>query len=83
MRLIDDIQENIISCKIIPNSQKNEYVGRMGNGVYKIRITAIPEKGKANIELIKFLAKELEIPQKSITILAGENSQNKRIKIDV
>lgn len=39
--------------------------------ILKIQIHSPPEKGKANKELIEFLAKTLSCPQSKITILSG------------
>ena len=57
--------KNYLRIKVIPNSNTNEIKEIMtddsGEETIKIKIKAIPEKGKANTELIKFLSKELEI----------------------
>jgi uncharacterized protein (TIGR00251 family) len=45
-----------LRVKVIPRSAKTEIVGTMADGTLKIRIAAPPEKGKANAELIRFLA---------------------------
>lgn len=55
-------------------------------GVYqdriKIRINATPEKGRANKELIKFIAGILSIPKNRISITSGETSNYKEIQIN-
>jgi len=53
----------------------------MDNGICKIRLKSVPEKGKANDELIRFLSDELDISKKYIEILSGTTSQNKTLKI--
>ena len=70
----------ILQVKIIPKSKCNQIVG-YENDVLKIRIKAIPEKNKANKELIYFLAKTFSISQSDITILSGANSRLKKIQI--
>ena len=70
--------------KIIPNSQENQFIDTQiidDEQVFRIKINAQPEKGKANKELIKFLSKKLKIPKSSITILKGATTQNKLIEI--
>lgn len=47
-----------ITVKVIPRAKKTEYIGIMDDGTYKIRLKAVPEDGKANEELLKFLEKE-------------------------
>lgn len=69
-----------IRVKVIPKSSHNEIVG-WENEELKIRIKASPEKGKANEELISFLAKTLHIAKSQIEIVAGDKSRHKRIII--
>jgi uncharacterized protein len=78
-------KEDYLRIKVIPKSVKNEIVEIMedaeGEQTIKIRIKAIPEKGKANAELIKFLSKELEVHKEKISILSGKTEQLKLIKV--
>lgn len=67
--------------KVIPKSQKNEWVEPLADGTLKIRIAAPPEKGKANAELIKFLSKKWNVPPHSIHIISGKSDPIKLIKI--
>ncbi|MCP5504234.1 MAG: DUF167 domain-containing protein [Chlamydiales bacterium] len=69
-----------ISVKVLPKSSKNEIVG-WENDVLKVRLTAVPEKGKANEALISLLAKEYGVPKSAITILKGTSSQRKVVEI--
>lgn len=75
-----------LRIKVIPKSSKNEITEIMedteGEQTIKIRIKAVPEKGKANAELIKFLSKELNIPKQNIKILSGKTEQLKLVKIN-
>jgi hypothetical protein len=70
---------------VIPKSSKNEIVEIMEdeeNGqTVKIRIKAMPEKGKANAELIKFLSKTLNLPKENISIISGKTEHIKLLKI--
>lgn len=46
-----------------------------------VSVTAVPEKGKANVALVKMLAKRLGVPPASISLVAGEASRLKRLRI--
>jgi hypothetical protein len=74
-----------LRIKVIPKSPKNEITEIMrdheGEETIKIRLKAVPEKGKANAELIKFLSKELGIAKDKISIISGKTEQLKLIKI--
>lgn len=71
----------IINCHLQPRSSKDEFAGLHGQSL-KIRIKAPPVDGKANDYLMKFLAKQFGVSKRSITIISGELSREKRIKID-
>ena len=46
-----------------------------------MRVTAAPDKGKANQAIIKLLAKEWRIPAGAITVAAGETDRRKTLHI--
>ena len=49
---------DIFSIKVIPRAKKTEVVGKMADGTLKIRVSAIPEKWRANKEIEEFFSKE-------------------------
>lgn len=71
-----------ILVKVIPKSSKTELAGRLADGTWKIKIAAAPEKGRANKALCAFLADHFRVPQSRVTILSGETSHLKRVRID-
>ncbi len=70
-----------VKIKVTPSSPKNEVTGIMADGAIKIRIHATPEQGKANEQLVKFLAEELEIDTSNIEIISGHTSSRKEVFI--
>jgi uncharacterized protein len=70
----------ILSVSITPNGSKNELVEWKGE-VLKIRIAAPPVDGKANKELLSFLADVLSLSPSSLTIKNGHASKKKLIEI--
>lgn len=70
-----------LQIKVLPRSIKTEFVERMEDETLKIRLKAVPEKGKANAELIQFLSKELKISKEEIKIISGVTDQRKLVKI--
>lgn len=70
-----------IKIKVLPRSSKNEVVGKMADGVLKIKLTAPPVDGKANESLIELLSKYFEKPKNKIKIATGATSKNKTIEI--
>lgn len=70
-----------IRVRITPRMAKNEVFQILEDGTVKIRLTAPPVDGKANIELTKFLAEVLNIPESDIDIVAGQTKREKLISI--
>lgn len=69
-----------LSVYVLPRSSRSEIVGMHGNAL-KIKLKAPPVDGRANEELIRFLAKKLKIPKSNIKILKGQNQKNKIVSI--
>ena len=70
-----------IKVKVTPKANKSEFFSVLDNWVLKIRIKAVPEKWKANKELISYLAKELNLKKNNFEITSGDTDQVKKIKI--
>lgn len=70
-----------VYAKVTPRSAKNE-VTKISEGEYKIRVTAVPEKGKANEAVIKLLADYLSVPKSSLNIIGGKSARIKLIEIN-
>lgn len=68
----------ILSIKVKPSSSKSEFDALTNIAHLK----ASPEKNKANIELIRLLAKHFKISSSQIKILRGLTSKEKTIEIE-
>ena len=54
--------------------------GTRGDAIL-IRLAAPPVDGAANDALVAFLADTLDIPRRDITLVSGERSRDKRVRI--
>ena len=70
-----------LELKIIPNAPRNEVVGWLGSAL-KVKVHAPALEGRANDELLDFLATHLSLPRRSITLLRGDKSRQKVVRID-
>ena len=70
-----------LRVKVQPGVSKSEISEIMDDGTCKISIKAQPEKGKANIELIKMLTKEFKVSKDNVRIISGAGSRLKLVKI--
>lgn len=53
-----------------------------GNCVLRIRVRAVPDKGKANKAVIVILAKSLGVAKSTLTLVRGETARQKTIRVD-
>lgn len=51
------------------------------NGEIEIGVTSRPEKGKANLEIIKKIAKHLDVSSARVKIVSGFSSKKKIIEV--
>ena len=68
------------AIKVIPKSSQTEIIEKKDDFL-KIKLKAVPEKGKANAELIKFLAKYFKTAKSNINIIKGKTGRNKIVDI--
>lgn len=68
------------SIRVHPRARKNAITGVIGDAI-KLTLTAPPVEGKANEACVEFLAEFLNVPRASVTIVAGQSSRNKVIRV--
>jgi uncharacterized protein (TIGR00251 family) len=66
--------------RVVPRASKSEIVGGI-EGSLKLRISAPPVDGAANEEVVRLLAKSLDVSRSSVSIVAGETSKTKRVRV--
>lgn len=66
---------------MIPRASRSEIVGEH-DGDLKVRISAPPVDGAANEEVVRLLAKSFGVAKSSVTIVSGETSKTKRVRIE-
>lgn len=71
----------VLTLHVQPNAKKTAFAGLHG-GALKLRLAAAPVEGRANAALCAFLAEFCEVPKSSVSLLSGESSRVKRIRID-
>lgn len=69
-----------LTLKAVPSSGRQSLI-RDKSGALKCYLKSPPERGKANAELIKFIAKELGLPQQALELVAGHTDRKKVIRI--
>lgn len=64
-----------------PGASRTAVQGLAGDAL-KVAINAPPEKGKANDELVRFLARALGLRRAQVTLVRGEASRDKVVRVE-
>ncbi len=75
-----------LRIRLQPRASRNELGGwredpETGEQIRLARVTAPPVDGKANVALVRLLAKEYGVPKSKIRILQGEASREKLVEL--
>lgn len=74
-----------LAVKVTPKSGKDQVIGVVEeNGAQEvhIRVTAPPDKGKANKAVVQLLAKEIGLAKSTIEVKRGETSHHKLLALE-
>jgi uncharacterized protein (TIGR00251 family) len=71
----------ILEIRVQPRASHDEIAGARGERL-KIRLTAPPVDGKANSQLLKFLATLFGVRRNQVTLISGARNRDKRIAIE-
>ena len=70
-----------VKVKVIPKSSKTEIAGTMADGTLRVRVAAVPEKGKANAVLCAFLARHYGVAPSEVEVISGQTSPMKLVRV--
>ncbi|MBN1679178.1 MAG: DUF167 domain-containing protein [Anaerolineae bacterium] len=70
------------TVRVVTRANNVEIVGVQDDGSLKIRLTESSAEGRANDQLLAFLAEVLEVSEEQIAIVAGEDKPNKIISVE-
>ena len=69
-----------ISLRVVPNARRTQVVGLHGDAI-KLKVASPPLDGRANEEIISFLAKTLRLPEKDVILVSGAKSRDKVVRV--
>ena len=70
-----------LELKTIPNAPRDEITGWLGDTL-KVKVHAPALDGHANDALLAFLAENLGLPRRAVTLVRGVKSRHKVVRID-
>ena len=65
-----------LKLRVVPGVGRPGVVGRHGDG-WKVRVTAAPERGRANEAVLVQLASVLDVSRADVDLVAGHRSRDK------
>jgi uncharacterized protein len=69
-----------LRLRVIPSSPRAGLVGRHGEA-WKLRVTAPPERGKANEATLDLLAGTLGVDRADLRLVAGHGGRDKTVEV--
>ncbi len=76
----DERDAIVLTLHVQPGAKRTEIAGAHGDAL-KVRLAAAPVDGKANAELVRFVATVFGVPLRSVTIVRGETSRRKEVRV--
>ena len=70
-----------LAVRVTPRARKNEIVGVAG-GALKLKLAAPPVEGAANASLCAFLAEKLGVRKSAVSLIAGQTSRQKVVRVE-
>jgi uncharacterized protein (TIGR00251 family) len=71
-----------ISVRVTPRASTNKIDGIDAAGALRVRVTAPPADGEANVAVTKLLAKAFGLPQRGVVLISGAASREKVFELD-
>ena len=75
----------VLSVRLTPRSDREAIDGITqladGKAVLQARVRAPPSDGQANAALVRLIAATLGVPQRDVSLVAGESARLKRVKV--
>ena len=70
-----------LKLRVQPRAKRNT-IEVDDDGRIRVRVTAVPERGKANDAVVALLAKQLSLPKRGVAVVRGHTSRDKVVNID-
>jgi uncharacterized protein (TIGR00251 family) len=75
----------VLHVRVTPNAGADRIEGTEtrddGSTVLRIRVRAVPDKGKANAAVIALLAKALGRPKSAVNLISGDTARLKTLRL--
>ncbi len=80
IQVIDTAGGAVVPIRATPRAGQSALAG-VRDGVLLVRLRSAPADGAANAELIALLADVLRVPKRDLSLISGQSSRTKRLRI--
>jgi uncharacterized protein (TIGR00251 family) len=70
----------VLNIRVIPRAGRSGFSGTRGEALL-VRLKAPPLEGAANTELIDVIAAAFAVPKRAVSIVSGDRSREKRVRV--
>ena len=69
-----------LRVRVVPGASRPGVVGRLGDA-WKLRVSARPERGKANDATLDLLARTLRVEPADLRLVSGHGARDKTVEV--
>ena len=69
-----------LRLRVSPGARRTELAGRYAGG-WKVRVSAAPERGRANEAVVGLLARRLGLHRRDISLVSGHAARDKVVEL--
>jgi uncharacterized protein len=69
-----------LRVRVVPGAKRPGIAGRLGEA-WKLRVTAPPERGKANAAVVDLLSTRLGVAAHDVAVVAGATARDKVVEL--
>jgi len=70
-----------LRVRVSPGARRGGVAGRLGE-VWKLRVTAPAEGGRANEAVIRLLADTVDVPRRRVSLVSGHSARDKLVELE-
>ena len=72
-----------LTVRVTPRAARDRIDGFDGDGVLRLRVTAPPAEGEANVAVVKLLARALGLPARDVVLVSGATARRKVFEVSL
>jgi uncharacterized protein len=71
----------VLNLRVAPGAKRTSIEGPYGEDAVRLKVAAPPVSGKANAEVVRFLAELLHVPRSDIAVIRSSSSRDKKVLV--